>query len=735
MRFIARRSWALASTVLGSGIACLHAEPIQLVHPEATYYTGSPADLASVVDGVKTGPRGWSTFPNVHERQALVVRCERPIEADELDITLFFLAGRPLNAIADFGLSFTTDAHPSLSGNWQPLEILSAEADVTKLRWVNSWRLISEIAPREMTGIIPDDVYRLHALLPGRVATGFRLETFPVKPYDSENPGLSWHAPHDFTLTEFRVADHARETTNVALQKPVRASHPLEVLMSPEALTDGLPATIAHPGRSDVGANFWFEIDLGRTVQFDHFGLRTRGDGWLERFTRMQVNCYLNPPASGAASVWTGMVRSDGSYPAPGEAEIMRAENGSGIFHGRYLRIQSDNPEPFSPQLAEVEVYESRRLELMRAHADGREIPFTTPLDLPPGTRLLSLQLRIPQAGMPPDVRFRWRMRGDLENWRASRVMRIEMPCPPPGDTVFEAQALHSDGVWDQTIFRLPVRARQHLWQTSLFRWLASGTALMSAVALSILITRRRNARKLAGVRAEAALANERSRIARDIHDDLGVSLTQIAMQCEIMEDDIHHPLRLRAHLAELSDSARSVTRAVDEIVWAVTPDNDNLNRFATFMSQFVQNSLRSTTLACRLHLPADLPDLTMEATVRHHLYLVVREGINNIIRHAKAKTVRFTLSLSEDVLTLALADDGVGFTLHSPHTMPDAERLSAGNGINNMRKRMDEIGGSLEITSSPTVGTTITLQQKLRPFAERNFPPTPTRGAEHKVR
>jgi signal transduction histidine kinase len=691
----------------------LHAEPIRLVRPEATFHAWSASEFASVIDGVPTGPRGWSTIPRVNEPQALVVCCERPVEADELDITLFFLAGRPLNAIADFALSFTTDSEPSLAGNWQPLEILRFSAEVTTLRRAGPGRLVSEIAPRAMTGTIPDDVYRVQVQLPGRRATGFRLDVFPVKPYDSESPGLSWHAPHDFSLTEFRVADHARETTNIALQKPVSASHPLEVLMLPGALTDGLPATIAHPGQADLGVDFWFEIDLGRTVQFDHFGLRTRGDGYIERFSRMAIRSYDTEPSAGAVPVWQGMIRADGSHPGPGEADIVRASMGKGTFRGRYLRISSDNPVPFSPQLAEVEVYETRRPEVVAAWADGREISFTSRLKLPPGTRRLTLQLRIPQSGMPPDVRFRWRLRGDLETWQESRLMSIDMPCPPPGKITFEAQAMHSDGQWDAAVYRLPVVARQHLWETGVFRWAGGGAIVLSATGLGILISRRRAARKLARAKAEAALANERSRIARDIHDDLGISLTQIAMQCEVIEDDFDHPEQMRQHVAELSHSARAVTRAVDEIVWAVTPGNDTLEKFTTFIGQFVQNCLRPTGLACRLALPAELPDLPMEATVRHHLYLVVREALNNIIRHARAQTVHFTLTLHERTLTLTLTDDGVGFD-PNPDAIPAGERLFSGNGLSNMRKRMEEIGGTLEIISSPGHGTTLTLRQRL---------------------
>jgi len=208
----------------------------------------------------------------------------------------------------------------------------------------------------------------------------------------------------------------------------------------------------------------------------------------------------------------------------------------------------------------------------------------------------------------------------------------------------------------------------------------------------------------------DVRLERERARIARDIHDDLGVSLTQIALQGEVMQDDLDQPENMRRYVTELSQSSRAMTRAVDEIIWAVTPGNDTLETFTSFIGQFVENTLKPTGMACRLALPTELPNLPMTATVRHCLYLVLREALNNVIRHADAKTVRFTLSLTDRHLTLTLADDGCGFDPGRQSSLAK-ERLCRGNGLSNMRKRMAEIGGALNLASTPGHGTTLTAQ------------------------
>ncbi|MEI7898930.1 MAG: ATP-binding protein [bacterium] len=232
---------------------------------------------------------------------------------------------------------------------------------------------------------------------------------------------------------------------------------------------------------------------------------------------------------------------------------------------------------------------------------------------------------------------------------------------------------------------------------------------LIATVAASLLFAAWRY---VAGQRLqrEHALGQERSRIARDIHDGLGVSLTQIAMQCEVMEVKLALTSQVRAHVAEISRSAHALTRAADEIVWAVTPANDTAEKFVTFVGHFVESSLKTSGVSCRLEVPSDVLDLPMSATVRYHLFLVLKEALNNAIRHAAARTVSFSLVLAGRELTITVADDGCGF---EPDNLlkPLAERVLGGNGLANMRKRMAEIGGTLEINSAPGCGTTLTLR------------------------
>jgi signal transduction histidine kinase len=693
--------------------AYLNAEPLRLTRPEATFHAGAADELAFVVDGVAAGPRGWSPAPKVSEPQALVVRCERPVEANELEINLFFLAGRPWNALAEFSLSFTTDSQPSLRGNWQPLEINRFAAEVGTLRRTDGGRLHLDFFERKATGNQPDDVYHVEVRLPGGRATGFRLEVFPVPVPEAPGSGLSWWAPHDFSLTEFRVAVHVRETTNIALHQPVTSSHPVfeappDYRQSPSSLTDGLPATAAHPHDPALGSEFYFEIDLGRTLAIDHINLRNRGDFGTDRMSRLKVRLYDRNPATAADPVWEGLNRADGSHPNPGAVDAMRENDGAGGFRGRYLRLSSDSSVPHSPQLAEVEVYESRTPVLVAVSADGKPLEPDGSMKISPGARRLSLILAIPQSGKPAGDAFRWRLLGDFADWQSSSQMTIDMACPPAGEYVFEAQAMHSDGEWDTTLYHLPILVRQHWWKSGWFRWTSGFLTTGLAIGIGMLWSRRRAARQLTRMKAENALAEERARIARDLHDEIGANLTHISILSTLASEAATGPETSRQHNAEVASCARETIQAFDEILWSVNPKNDTLPSLCHYVCRRTEEMLSPAGLTYRFNVQDPMPDLPLPPNSRHQLLLAVKETLHNIIKHAQARHVHVRCELEDHrSLRIGIQDDGCGFDPSSISPNPAQRR---GMGLEDIRHRLTSLGGECHIESTPGQGTRVTL-------------------------
>ena len=697
----------LPACCLFLGTLVLQAEPIPFKSAIPTFQSASGGNLAEVIDDIESGPHGWSVAPKFTEPQALVVCPAKPVTAAELDITLFFLSGIPNGSIADFALEFTTDAEPSLTGNWKPLVVTRYAAEVVNLLRISDGRLRASGAPGGVNGVIPDDTYRLSAQLPGGRATGFRLRAFPLSNAAGVPYSMSWSHRHDFMLTEFRVAEHVRPTTNIALHCPVRCSHRLYGSMVPWALTDGLPSTIAHPLDEHLGSKFHFDIDLGRSATLDHIALLNRGDEWADRMSRVLVQVYENDPNTGAKPVWEGLDRADGSQPAVGERDVIRSGLGSGVFRGRYLRLSSDSPVPNSPQFAEVEAYESRTMEVESVLADGKEVPFNGGLDLPPGVRRLSLRVRIPQVGLPTGNLFRWRVRGDLDEWQVSRELTIDMPCPPPGKTLFEAQSLHSDREWDGAVFGFPIVARQHLWDTRGFQATAGGAALLISALLVRGITRRRAARQLALANARTALADERARIARDLHDDVGANLVRIGLLTEIAGRSLNEPDNARIQLDKIYKTADELTRQLRSVVWAVDPANDTLESLARHLHGYAEESLGMAGIRCHFTTTDAMPEIRLTSAIRHALLMIAKEAIHNIIKHAGATLATFSIAVEDRRIVIEIADNGRG--------TPPSDKLQPGNGLANMRTRAAAIGAVNEVL--PARAGTGTLVRLILPL------------------
>ncbi|HEY4417733.1 MAG TPA: ATP-binding protein [Verrucomicrobiae bacterium] len=197
-------------------------------------------------------------------------------------------------------------------------------------------------------------------------------------------------------------------------------------------------------------------------------------------------------------------------------------------------------------------------------------------------------------------------------------------------------------------------------------------------------------------------LEQERSRIAKDLHDDLGANLTQIIFLSERVEVARHDGHDVTRWFNLIPATARRTIQSLDEIVWAINPQHDSLESLANYLSQFAQEYLTLARVRCVLDVPLMLPPVPLSAEVRHNLLLTTREALQNAVTHAAATEVRLRLKLNDDGLNISIADNGKGF---------DPQTVSAeANGLNNMHRRLEAIRGRLEINSRLNQGTTISL-------------------------
>jgi signal transduction histidine kinase len=241
-------------------------------------------------------------------------------------------------------------------------------------------------------------------------------------------------------------------------------------------------------------------------------------------------------------------------------------------------------------------------------------------------------------------------------------------------------------------------------WQTWWFITLTSMSLLVGVVMTVRFVEKKKFLFQLQQAEQKHALERERGRIAQDLHDDLGSSLTRISLLSGLLRADKDNPDQVEAHAIRLSQSADQTVRALEEIVWAVRPGSDSLQSLVDYITHFASELFEGTPTRCRLDLPRDLPVLPLPPDFRHNIFLIVKEALTNALKHASAKEVHVQAKISENLLEICIQDDGTGFV---PAT-PKAEGKQ--HGLKNMQRRAEAMGGKLTWQCSPGKGTTIQL-------------------------
>jgi signal transduction histidine kinase/ligand-binding sensor domain-containing protein len=457
----------------------------------------------------------------------------------------------------------------------------------------------------------------------------------------------------------------------------------------------GLPDGVICDVQDDGNGFFWMSSHNG-IIRADQAELNHCADGQIK-----EVHCLTYGISDGLPTLeCSGGLQPAGCRTADGRLWFPTSK-GLGIVDPQNIITNQFPP----PVVIEAMLVDDRRLKI----TTGSPV-----LQILPGRHRFEFQYTGLSFIAPEKMQFKYQLEGIDHEWLNAQTRRVATyNYVPPGEYTFQVIACNSDGVWNNLGARITFDVLPYFWQTLQFRILAGMMVIAASSGIAWFGTRWRIRRKLELSERQRAVEHERARIANDIHDDLGTHLTRITMLSESARAELDDPHQAEIELNQIYNTARELTRAMDEIVWAVNPKHDTLDSLVSYLEQFAQDFLATAGIRCRLDMPLELPEQRLTTEMRHNLFLAFKEALNNVVRHAAASEVHVRLVLKAGAFEMSVEDNGCG--LEPEAAGNKTGRFASGNGLRNMARRLVEIGGRCDIRSQPGQGTKVLFVVPIR--------------------
>jgi ligand-binding sensor domain-containing protein/two-component sensor histidine kinase len=291
------------------------------------------------------------------------------------------------------------------------------------------------------------------------------------------------------------------------------------------------------------------------------------------------------------------------------------------------------------------------------------------------------------------NINFRYMLKGAGTHWQYTIEQRSANYAQlPPGSYTFFVQSGNKNGVWNKHLAALQFSISPPYWQTVWFRLLV---VIVIAVGLYQLYQYK--------IKHIKAIEKIRATIASDFHDDLGSTLSSISIFSEVAKKKAETDIGATKTLVDdIGMRARSMINSMNDMVWIIKPENDNLYRLVQRMEEFGYPVAEAREVQLVFNIDKHLYDLKTDMPTRKNLFLIFKEAFNNAMKYSGAEKIEVSFALKQKrLLTMEITDNGCGFNFES---------RKAGNGLGNMQKRAAEINGKLKISSTPAAGTSINL-------------------------
>jgi signal transduction histidine kinase/streptogramin lyase len=257
-----------------------------------------------------------------------------------------------------------------------------------------------------------------------------------------------------------------------------------------------------------------------------------------------------------------------------------------------------------------------------------------------------------------------------------------------PGSYTFKIKVANTYGVWSNEE-RVFIHIMAPYWQRAWFYIVAGLLLLGIIIYITYMLSQVKIKRRLNELEKIQAIDAERNRISRDMHDEIGSGLTHIALLSDLIQTHHAAELSIKTDVNSISTAARRLLESINEIIWALNPQNDTLESLLVYTREQMQQYFEPFELRLQIDFPDPVPPIKLTNEQRRNLYLVTKEALNNIMKHANATLVELSCNVKYGQIHFTVKDNGTG--------LPEKTVKASCNGLKNMLKRMQDIGGDIK--------------------------------------
>ncbi len=481
--------------------------------------------------------------------------------------------------------------------------------------------------------------------------------------------------------------------------------------------TDGLPAGAVTWLYRDRGGRLWLATNQGGLARIDdtaearpRFKTYTTDDG----LSSNNVRCITEDLEG---RIYVGTARGvDRLEPATGRLRhytlgeglandflttAFRDREGSLWFGtlGGLSRLVPAPEQPPQPKPALIGGLRIAGLPFPLSELGVADVPF---LELGPGQNQVQLDFFAVSHRTGEDLRYQYMLEGADRDWGAPTAQRtINYATLQPGSYTFKVRAINADGVVSQRPATFSFTILPPVWQ----RWWFLALAALAMTAVVYLTYRYR-------VRRLLEIERVRTRIATDLHDDIGSSLTQISILSEVASQRVGRDggASVTEPLEMIANTSREMVDTMSDIVWAINPQRDRLSDLTHRMRRFASDILAARDIRFRFNAPPDEKVLKLGADLRREVYLIFKESVNNLAKHSGCTEAELDIHVAGDWLVVKVYDNGRGFDPAAAAGNGHHDGMG-GHGLYSLRRRAAALGGSFEVESGKGSGTTVTLK------------------------